>query len=240
MISVGGSSVGETLGFLALAILFVAAIAFWVIARGRRRGSRTIALDTTFTLSSWITGLGAIFGIIRLGAALVNERATITTSHVSLNSADALPCGHFVEGDRTGSGPWVDCIASSTTRVDIDGIALGARALLAVGEFLTTIAVLTPFALVAVVCFETIRGRTFGRTVIRSLWIAAGVILATGTLGSIVSPFGEYLALSSVNLTQSVQVSLTLFPLGGALLCAAFAAIFRHGSRLQSDTEGLV
>jgi len=240
MISVGGSSIGETLGFLALAILFVAAIAFWVIARGRRRGSTTIALDTTLTLSSWLTGLGALFAIIRFGAALVNERTVITTSQVALDAANALPCGHYVEGDRADSGPWVDCIASATTRVSIDGVDLGARTLLAVGELLTTIAVLIPFALVAVVCFETVRGRTFGRTVIRSLWTAAGIILAAGTLGSIVSPFGEYLALSSVELAQSVQVSLTLLPLGGALLCAAFAAIFRHGSRLQRDTEGLV
>jgi hypothetical protein len=31
-----------------------------------------------------------------------------------------------------------------------------------------------------------------------------------------------------------------LIPVAGALLYAAFAAIFRHGARLQRDTEGLV
>ncbi|GGO64795.1 hypothetical protein GCM10010910_20490 [Microbacterium nanhaiense] len=243
MISVGGSSVGETLGFLALALALAVLIIAWVVARGRRRGSTTIALDTAFALSSWITGVGAVFALIRFGAALVDERAEISTSQVTLDAADSLPCGHHVESDRSGDGPWLECIVSASTRVSVDGVPLGARALLATGELLTTIAILAPFALVAAVCFETLRGRTFGNTVIRSLWTAAAVILAAGTLGGAIAPFGEFLALSGIDSAyapQSVHTSLTLLPLGGALLCAALAAIFRHGARLQRDTEGLV
>ena len=243
MISVGGSSIGETLGFLALALALVVVVTVWVVARGRRRGSTTIALDTAFALSSWITGVGAVFSLIRFGAALVNDRAVISTSQVILNAADTLPCGHHEEGDRSGNGPWLECIVSESTRVSLDGVALGARALLATGGLLTTIAILAPFALVAIVCFETLRGRTFGKTVIRSLWITAAVILVAGILGGAIAPFGEFLALSGVDpayAPQSIQTSLTLLPLGGALVCAAFAAIFRHGARLQRDTEGLV
>ena len=243
MIFVGGSDVGQTLGFLALAVVVVLAIAYWVVRRGKKRGSTTIALDTVLTLSSWVTGVGLLFAIIRFGAALVDEGVVLTTSQVTLDPPADLPCGHHIQGDRSGDGPWLECITSGSTRVNVEGVNLGARALIATGQFLTTLAIIAPFALVAVICFETLRSRTFGRTVIRSLWITAGVILVAGVAGSALAPFGEYLALKDIGreyAPQSIQTGLSLIAVGGALLCAAFAAIFQHGARLQRDAEGLV
>jgi hypothetical protein len=233
MISVGGSNIVETLCFLGITFLLVVAIACWIIARGRQRGSTTIALDTTFWLSSWSGAIAMLFAIIRFGAAFVDDQVTITTNQVALDPPAALPCGHHTEGDQTGDGPWLECISSAATRVSLAGVPLG----------LTMIATLTPLALIAIICWETARGRTFDLVVIRSLWVAAGITLIAGVAGTALTPFAEYLALKDIGAEfapQSIQTSISLIPVAGALLYAAFAAIFRHGARLQRDTEGLV
>ena len=241
MIFVGANNIGQAITFLALAAVVVLAIAYWVVRRGRKRGSTTIALDTVLTLSAWITGVGLLLAIVRFGAALVEDSVLLTTSQVHLDTPEKFLDPHAA---LAGSGGVrLDAIYSDATRVSLSNVALGARAMLATGQFLTALAIIAPFALVAVICFETIRGRTFGRTVIRSLWTTAGVILVAGVAGSALAPFGEYLALKDIDpayAPQSIQTGVSLIAIGGALLCAAFAAVFQHGARLQRDTEGLV
>lgn len=243
--SVGGATIGETLTWLAIAVGVLVVIALVVIARGRRRGSTTIALDVTHAVSAWVAAVWLLFAVIRFGAALATDRLGVVTDQVALSSPD-LPCGVHTGGDPIPDGPHLSCVSSETVFAQLESVSLGARFAVASGTLLTDLAIAAPLVLIAIVSFQALRGKPFARVVSRALFIAAGVILVAGVAGGVLTPLGHVVALNeatsdgSAYAPSGVQLAVPLLPIGGALLCCAFASIVQHGARIQKDTEGLV
>src|SRR5690606_17105002 len=115
-------------------------------------------------------------------------------------------------------------------------------------------------AMIAIICFHTLRGRAFGRTVTRSLVggaiAVAALGVASGTLMGVTSTLAvrEVVPPASEWSPQTFQLSISPLPLLAAVGLVALAAVFRQGmrledeksalqaekERLEKDTEGLV
>ena len=243
--SIGGATIGATLTWLAIAVGALVVVAVVVIFRGRRRGSRTIALDVTHAASAWIAMVWLLFAVIRFGATLTTDQLAFVTDQVGLPAAD-LPCGVLRGGDPIPTGPHLTCVTSDAVFAEFEAVSLGARLTVASGALLTDLAIAAPLILIAVVSFQSIRGMPFARIVTRSLYVAAAVILIAGVAGGVLTPLGHVLTLNeaapagSAYAPSGVQLAVPLLPIGGALLCCALASIVQHGARIQKDTEGLV
>lgn len=243
--SVGGATIGTALAWLAVAVAVLIVISLIVIALGRRRGSTTLALDVTQTLSAGVAAVWILFTIIRFGAGLATDQLTFSTDQVSIGAAVDLPCGVYKQGVEI-TGPTLTCVSPTEAFVQIESASFGPRFAVASGELLTSIAVVAPIVLIAVVSFQALRGLPFARVVTRALYVTAGVVLVTGIAGAVVTPLAQHLAVAEATpegsdyLPPSVQLSLPMLPIAIALVCAALASITRYGARIQRDTEGLV
>ena len=96
-------------------------------------------------------------------------------------------------------------------------------------------------------------GSPFAPAVPRWFIIGGVLLLVAGGAEALLSEIGNVLAASEVYpIDTTSSASFTLgesphfqlifpwWPLLASLVCAALAAVFRHGARLQEDTEGLV
>lgn len=236
------TQIGITFGVL----LLVGAIAFW---RGRRRRSETLFLDVALSLGGWWVALSAISLIVILIKAFTVDWVEIEGPGLSIPLPADLPCLNAGEAQ----GPALTCSPASLPRISVYDVSTGIHALAAVGQACTLIVSTLPAALIAFICFQTLRGHPFHRTVIRALVIGAIVLLVAGVAGDLLNDITGTLALREVLpvgskwYPESFMLSASGLPIGGAIALAALAAVFHQGFRLQSehdrfqkDTEGLV
>lgn len=224
----------------ALVLAVVAAIVGVVVWRGRRRGSRTIALDAALALSAWWVLLATA------GAVIIVVKA-FTVDWVELDGKTStwlpwpanLPCSEY--GDSAGTV--LTCSGNSLSEFVVSNASLGLR-LLAGGAQLSSAALTTmPALILAVICFQTLRGRTFSRTVTRALTGGAIAVLVLGVATELLGGIAATAALrevfepSSEWYPEAFQVTVTPFPFAYALGLVALAAVFREGSRLQQERE---
>lgn len=257
MLTFGSDELWPSLLNIGIGLAVIAVILGLVVWNGRRRGSRTIALDAALTISAWWILLSALGAVIIVIKALTVDWAELHgETHVYVSWPTALPCSEF--GDSAAT--MLNCGGDSLTDFTVGNASLGLR-LLAAAAQLSTIALTTmPAVIVAVICFSTLRGRVFSTMVTRSLVGGAIAVLVFGVAADLLSGIAATAGLREVFPSDSqwypsfYQLTVTPLPFAAALGLLALAAVFRQGTRLeqdrarlqqeterlQKDTEGLV
>lgn len=242
MLTFGSYDLWPSLLNIGLVLVAIAAIVGIVIWRGRRRGSRTIALDAALTVSGWWVILSAIGAVIILIKAFTVDWAELHgATYVYLEWPADLPCS---DSDG-GSTARLSCRSEPLSEFTVGNASLGLR-LLAAAAQLSTLALTTmPALILAFICFHTLRGRTFSRIVTRALTVGAVAVLLLGVAADLLGSIAATTALREVFpadsewFPSSYQLIVTPLPFGGAIALAALAAVFREGSRLQREREQL-
>ncbi|MCK2032820.1 MULTISPECIES: hypothetical protein [Microbacterium] len=250
MISFGSEAVWPSLLNIGIALAVCAAVVALVVWNSRRRGSRTVALDAALTLSGWwitLSALGAVSFIIK--AFAVDWAELHGRTIVFLDWPSNLPCSEY--GDSTTT--MLTCSGTELSDFTVGNASLGLR-LLAAAAQLSTLALTTiPAVILALICFHTLRGRAFSRTVTRALVGGAIAFAVLGVLSDLLSGIAattglrEALPADSTWYPHTYWLTVTPLPFAAALGLLALAAVFRQGMRveqeraaLERETEGLV
>lgn len=252
MFAFSSTELAPSLLRLAIGLLVLAAVAGVVVLIGRRRGSKTLTLDVALTLSSWWAILSAVGLVFVLIKAFTADFAEIGGAPMNVPWAENLPCR---TGDLTSgaTGPLLWCASASASDLTIAYPPIDVRALAAAAQAVAVLYSTIPAVLVAVICFQTLRGRPFTRTITRAPIGGAIAAVVLGIANDVLPGIAATVALRSV-LTfgddlypETFQIAVTPFPVVAALASLALAAVFRHGIRLQQEnaalekeTEGLV
>lgn len=244
-----GTDLPSTLLRIAVILGAGAVIAGIVVIIGRRRKSTTLALDVTLTLSSWWVLLSAVGLAFIVGKAIAGEFAEIGGAQIPAPWASDLPCR--TAGEVSGTELW--CIGATSADVTISQPDTATRVLAAAAQAGTLLYSTIPAVLIAIVCFQTLRGRPFSTTITRALVGGSIAVLVLGTANDLLPAIASTVALRAVLpidsdiYPESFQIGVTPVPIVAALALLALAAVFRHGIRLQQhnaalekDTEGLV
>ncbi|MEU4014813.1 hypothetical protein AB0E56_06040 [Microbacterium sp. NPDC028030] len=257
MLTFGSAEIWPSLLYIAIGLAVIALVVLILVWNGRRRGSRTIALDAALTLSGWWILLSAVSAVVFIVKAFTVDWAELHgETYVYVGWPDSLPCSEF--GDTATT--MLTCRGASLSEFTVTNASLGLR-LLAAAAQLSTLALTTmPAVIVAIICFHTLRGRVFSHMVARALTGGAIAVLVFGVaadlLGGIAATTGlrEVFTPDSEWYPSAYQLTVTPLPFAGALGLLALAAVFRQGTRLdqdrarlqqetarlQKDTEGLV
>ncbi|HWV49797.1 MAG TPA: hypothetical protein VN035_10100 [Microbacterium sp.] len=246
------TDLGTSLWFIAIGMLVLAAVAGIAVWRARRRGSKTLVLDVALTLSGWWVTMSAIGVIAIVGRAFSADWMEISGS-VGIPLPAGFPCVDLGDTAGPGADPELGCGPASIASLTVYNVSAGVRVLGAVTELCQLVVSTLPAAMIAVICFQTLRGRPFHRTVVRALTIGAIVLVVVGVAGELLAEISSTLALREVFdpgsewYPMTFQLSVPLPAVGGALALGALAAVFRQGARVQAErdqlereTEGLV
>ncbi|OWP21340.1 hypothetical protein CBF90_12850 [Microbacterium sp. AISO3] len=237
-------------------VIVVAATVFGVAAaRARRRGEPSPVVSVALTLSA----LWAAFGL--LGAAIsVVQNLSADAPRMSVPVATFWP--ELLPGVTIDTGPTAEVVGGGFTVAEVDaaGISPLARGLWTAGQALWSLIPAAIAALIAVACFQLLAGRAFTRIIVRMTMATAVIVAAGGTAAQVLSDIAgsmashELFARGSAGWTEipgiddplawwpeaTLNITLPFWPIAAGLGLAALAAVFRYGSRLQRDTEGLV
>jgi len=226
-------------GFL-VAVAGIAALIVWI---GRRR-SPTLVIDWTLALSAVVTLLALVAIPVAVVRTLTAPELAIELP-IRLDTAD-LPCTE----SAASRSPELICAYATSAHATIAGLSVGTRLVIALGLVLAGIMMALPAAAVAVLCFESLRGRPFHRTIVRTFLVSAVIVLVAGIGGDLTTAIGQGMAAGEVLppdaeerhalVSGGYQLTVPLWPIGATLALAALAAVFRYGARLQRDTDLLV
>lgn len=249
-----GLFVWHALILLALFVIPAALIVVFV-RRARKTGNPSPVVSLTLVLSSLWAVLGTAGAIIGLVSSLVAPTVAVTVP-VSSFWPELLP-GVVIDGGPTASVASGGFVEASLM---VDGMSTNARMLWGIGQLLIALVPAAVAAMIAVACFQLLAGRAFAPAVSRFALLTAGIVAVAGTIGEVLSDLGasmvsrEILTVTAAHYTDipgvedpfawwpssTLEVDIPLWPVAVGLAFAALAAIFRYGSGLQRDTEGLV
>ena len=242
MITFGSDSVWDSLRFIGIALAVMAVVVGLVVWVGRRRGSRTIALNAAYA----ICGLWIVFAVI--GAVSVIAKVFVVDwaelsgrTLVWFDWPASLPC---IDAG-TSTETTLHCGGSELTEFTVANASIGLRALAGAAQLSTLVFTTMPAIILAVICFNTLLGRAFSRTITRALVGGAIGVLVFGVASDLLSSIAATAALREVFTPDSLwypprfQLTVTPLPLVGALMLAALAAVFRQGLKLQQERDTL-
>ncbi|MEV4776016.1 hypothetical protein [Microbacterium sp. LWH12-1.2] len=222
-------------------LVVIAAIAAIVVWRGRRSGSRTITLDLALTISGWWVVLSAIGVVMIMVKVLTSDWAEIGGSALQLPWPEQLPCNDT--GDS--SEPMLSCSVLSAKYATVSPASLELRLLSGAAQVVNLALSTVPAAMVAVICFQTLKGRPFSRTATRNLAAGAVAVLVLGVANDLLPGVTATVGLREVFPPDSewypsdYYLFVTPLPFAAALALAALAAVFHQGMRLQREKEQL-
>lgn len=213
------------LSMLVLWLLIAGLIVAFSIARARRHGSTTLALDVTRNASYafvLLAGAGAVmFGV-----------STLSSPSVSL--------------DETTSS-WVidqqDSVTTLTHGGVVDDVPFGPRLVIYLG---TLLGIAASAAIAWAIYNATRRAgqrEPFHRSVSKTFGVVAFVVMVGAVVGELLKQIGMTLAARSLEwptgLEPPFELSIPLWPFAVAVGLFALSAIFRYGARLQNEAEQL-
>nr|BFF09334.1 hypothetical protein GCM10025699_06370 [Microbacterium flavescens] len=192
----------------------------------------------------WVafTGVGVVISVWRWFGGDVWIADMPVVVHVA-----GLSCGG-VEEPVAATAPTLVCGSVSGVDVSVAGVDAGMRLLLAAGDVLSLIAIAVPGVVLAIACGQALKGVPFSRVVSHWLLIGAVPVLVAGLGGELLGDLGRTILANEifpapgadVVSTGIYSVSVSWWPICAAAALGALAAIFRHGTRLQRETAGLV
>ncbi|MGO2668951.1 MAG: hypothetical protein ACTH9L_08955 [Microbacterium gubbeenense] len=243
--TIGGTNLTEGLGFLGIGIAIVAVVALVIWLTARRRGTSGIALGATLAIAQvWLFLL-----VIAIPFALYNTLIAPELS-VTVHESQMWPV-HFPATPTTLPAVLDGSFGDSS--ITVVGTTLGPRAVLAAAQIAQIAVLAAPAVMLSVAMKHALDGSPFAPAVPRWFIIGGVLLLVAGGAEALLSEIGNVLAASEVYpIDTTSSASFTLgesphfqlifpwWPLLASLVCAALAAVFRHGARLQEDTEGLV
>ncbi|GAA3777095.1 hypothetical protein GCM10022240_30670 [Microbacterium kribbense] len=182
--------------------LVLALVVFFIIRRWRRAG---IDLDIAATLTA--ATLFAAISLLGAGLTLVE---LLTAAQLQMT----VPVRQF--WPQLPDGMTLTTAAGMPARIDggftsadlaVENVSEGARALWAIGQ---TLGVLVPAAiavLIAIACFQLIRGRAFAPVVARMALVTAFVVLIGGVLAQALSEFAGSLVSNQLLSLNGVSIA---------------------------------
>lgn len=251
----------ERLWFAVSLVVAVAVLGTAVIVAGRylRRSGGQEDTAGTVGVALWVAGawavMGAVGAVIAVLGALLQPEVTITVPVAEF--WPALPAGTALEGMTATR------VSGGFTSVDltVTGLSTGARILWAVSQGVAWLLPAAIAGLLAVACHQLRAGRAFAPVVAKMAMITAVVVAVGGLTMQVAGDIAGNLAAVEVLQWTSAEypdipgiedelqawwpqpgfgVEFPFWPLAAGLGFAALGAVFRSGSRLQRDTEGLV
>lgn len=243
-----------TLAVVLLAALVIGAFGMAGVRSKNSSDPSPVVKVTLFVTAAW-AGLSVLAAVITVLNALLNESVTVTVPVQEF--WPQLPEGTMVEGrtaTRAGGG-------FTSAELIVTGLSMPTRICWALGQ---GFAILVPgaiAAMIAVTCFQLLAGRAFAPVVARIAIVTGAVVAVGGVAAQMLSDIGGSMASSELLLFTSGRyeevpgiedvfdawlpdptfvLELPFWPIAAGLAFAALAAVFRYGSRLQRDTEGLV
>jgi len=247
------------LGVILLVVIAIPVIAIVLIIRWTRRTSRG---DTAASLVSATLSISTAYAALLLVGAIVNLTTTLLSPFVTLTVPVRPYWPMPLPGVEVQNGPTADILSGSITHAELtlEGLSTGARLLWAGGQALYTLMPIAIAALIALVCFQLLRGAPFAPAVARASAATALVVLIGGSAAQIMSGVaGSMASREALDLTgwgmdgypeefdlhmvvpaSTFDVPFDFWPIGAALGFIALSAVFRYGTALQRDTDLLV
>ncbi|WP_439594233.1 hypothetical protein [Microbacterium sp.] len=222
--------------------------------RARATGDPAPVVSLTLTIAAFYGALCLIGAVIGLVVNLAGDTVLMT---VPTSSYWPLPLpGVTID---TGSTSVVGG-GFTEAELSIAGAPPAARVLWAIGQFIGLLVPTAIAGLIALVCFQLLRGSAFAPVVARASMITAVVVLLGGLGTQLLCGWAGSIASDAALRWQSADIvgypegvtpdlllpspafnlTIDFWPIGAALAFAALAAVFRYGFSLQRETEGLV
>lgn len=229
-------------------IVIISLILAALVWDARRRKVSSVVLDVTGAVARvWvaIAAIGMVAGFVGL---FVSPTTSLSDLPVHVEWPTSLPCDS--SGDAGAAADTLYCARVTSAEGEVTDLAADLKSLLFAGGLLTYVVWATPGVLVAVLCGLAGTGTPFARRAHRWLFGSAIVILVAGMLSEVILAIAAFLIAGTVLPSPASGASATasptfgmvvpVWPIGAALALSALGVVFRHGFRLQRDTEGLV
>lgn len=239
---------------LVLAMALIALLVVFAVRSWRRRAVDSV-IGLTLTGSAFYAAVVLIVAVGTVVDVLTSPEITIT---IPVNEYwPTLP-----PGVKITSGPTATRVGGGFTSAEVQlrGLTTGTRMLWAGGQAAGLLVQVAVAGLIALACFQLLRGAAFARAVARVAMITAVVVLVGGLASAVMSDVAASLASAQLLTVTSaaatnvpagwdpttllpqptLHIDFPLWPIGAALGFAALAAVLRYGAKLQRDTEGLV
>lgn len=245
----------------AVALVVVLAIVGVIIAfvrasmRSRRSGDSSPVVSITLSVSALWAGFAVLGAAIAVLTTLLQPQVQITVPVREF--WPQLPDGTSLEGTTATR----DSGGFTSADVSVYGLSTAARVCWAIAQALGWLVPGAIAGLIAVACFQLLAGRAFAPVVARMAIVTAVVVTVGGIAAQVLGDVAGSMAATEL-LTWSgatypdipgvedvlqawwpqagFTITFPFWPIAAGLGFAALAAIFRYGSRLQRDTEGLV
>ncbi|QAY60026.1 hypothetical protein ET475_08500 [Microbacterium protaetiae] len=226
------------------------------------RSWRRHAIDGVIGVT--LTG-SALYGAIALIIAIGTVIDVLTSQDVTISVPVNEYWPQLPPGAEITPGPSATRVGGGFTTADlqVEGLSAGARVLWASGLAAGLLAQVAIAALIAVACFQLLRGAAFAQIVANLATVTAVVVLVGGIAAAVLCDIAGSMAAQQVLSVTSAQwsnvpsawadwdptmllpkpglrIEFPFWPVGAGLGFAALAAVLKYGTRLQRDTEGLV
>lgn len=240
------------IGMVLVPVVIVAIIVGMLRRRPDDRGAAPIVSLTLWIAAVW-AGLAVIGALLALLGALLSPTVTMTVPVQAY--WPQLPGVTVEPGEAT-----VAAGSFSQAQLTLEGLPTATRVLWGLGSMLGALVPGAIAALIALMCFQLLRGAAFAPVVARGAMVTAVIVsaggLATqflcGIAGSMASQ--QALTISAAEydgypddfdlwtaLPQpAFALQIDFWPIAAGLAFAALAAVFTYGSKLERETAGLV
>jgi len=239
-------------------VLLIAAVVvgFGLAARrAKSEGDPSPVVKTTLVVAAGWAGISTIGALVALLVPLLSPSVEVTVP--TREFWPELPEGMEIEGmsARIEGGGFTSATLALTD------LSVPARILIGLGGVFAWLVPGAVATLLAVACFQLLAGRAFAPVVARVTMTTAVIVAVGGIATQVLGDIGASIAASEAlrwsgaaypdvpgidhPLTAwwpapALLIELPFWPLAAGLGLAALAAVFRYGSVLQRDTEGLV
>lgn len=225
MMQLTSGDLAAGLSMLLLWLLIAGLIVAFSIARARRRGSTTLALDVTRNASyAFVLLAGA--GAVMFGVSI------LSSSSVSLDDTTAS----WVAGQH-------DSATGPTHGGVVENVPFGPRLVIYLG---TLLGIFASGAIAWAIYNATRRAgqrEPFHRSVSKTFGVVAFVVMVGAIVGELLKQIGMTFAARSLEwpagLEPPFELAIPLWPFAVAVGLFALSAIFRYGARQQQEAEQL-
>lgn len=240
------------IGMVIVPVVIVIVIAGFLRRKAADSGAAPVVSLTLWVGAVW-AGLAVLGAVTTLIGTLSAPSVTMTVPvqpywpqlpGVSIEPAEAtVTMGSFTEAELT-----------------LESLPFVTRLLWGLGSMLGVLVPGAVAALIALMCFQLLRGAAFAPVVARGSMVTAVVVtvggLASQVLCAIAGSMASEQALTisgaaiegypvdldiwSIMPQPTFSMQVDLWPIGAGLAFAALAAVFTYGSKLERETAGLV